>query len=134
MKLDKSIDHIFQGLNLKKLFDSFYLKISIFLTNRITRMEISIKRKFRIFLYVKVIFLFGYFNLLTEHIVETENYNWKTILKKKKLKNGTVWKFQHFEKLSTMGQSFKLFFYSKIPIVWNNSIAKIQKTNKEKID
>lgn len=75
MKLDKSIDHIFQGLNLKKLFDSFYLKISIFLTNRITRMEISIKRKFRIFLYVKVIFLFGYFNLLTEHIVETENYN-----------------------------------------------------------
>lgn len=56
----------------------------------------------------------------------------KNNIEKKKLKNRTVWKFQHFEKLS-LRQSFKLFFYSKIPIVWNDSIAKIQKTNKEKI-
>lgn len=114
------------------LFENFN-----FLTNRITRMEISIKRKFRIFLYVKVIFIFIWiFQSLDGAYCRNGELQLKNNIekKKKKLKNGTVWKFQHFEKLSTLGQSFKLFFYSKIPIVWNNSIAKIQKTNKEKID
>lgn len=75
------------------LFENFN-----FLTNRITRMEISIKRKFRIFLYVKVIFIFIWiFQSLDGAYCRNGELQLKNNIEKKK-KN---WKMEQFGNFNT---------------------------------